>query len=235
MYSPVPFDVRALGFQAHDVLLGQLQLGRVFDRDDPLLVGDEIAQAIEQRGLAGAGAAGDEDVPPPEHGRPQKLGRRAGHRALGDQIVDDQLPLGKLANRERRAAHRQRRDHGVHAAAVGEPGIDQRLRAVDAPADVGHDPLDDRFDHRVGDEPPAGVLQVAAALDVNVLPVDDHDFRHVRQPQQIFERPVAEDDVLQFLLEIPQGEVRLEALVDAVADRVPRRPELLLHGVDALR
>ena len=106
---------------------------------------------------------------PAEHGRPQKLGRRAGHRALGDQVVDDQLPLGELANRERRAAHGQRRDHRVHAAAIGKAGIHQRLRAIDAPAHVGHDPLDDRFDHGVGNEPPAGVLQVAVALDVNVL------------------------------------------------------------------
>ena len=171
---------------------------------------------------------------PPEHGRPQKLGRRAGHRALGDQVVDDHLPLGEFANRERRAAHGQRRDHGVHAAAVGEAGIDQRLRAVDPPADVGDDPLDDRFDHRVGNEPPAGVLQVAARARCRCAAVDDHDFRDVRQPQQIFERAVAEDDVLQLLLQMPQSQVRLEAFVDAVADRVPGRPELVLDRVDAL-
>ena len=105
--------------------------------------------------------------------RPSTAARRnsadgARHRALGDQVVDDHFPLGELADRERRAADGQRSDDRVDAAAVGEPGIDQRLRAIDAAADVGDDALDDRLDHRVGNEAAAGVLQIAVALDINV-------------------------------------------------------------------
>ena len=37
----------------------------------------------------------------------------------------------------------------------GKPGVDQRLALVDPPAHLGHDPLDDRLGHLVGDEPPA--------------------------------------------------------------------------------
>ncbi len=103
-----PFDVGGLRFQPHDVLFGELQLGRVFDRDDPLLIGNEIAEAIEQRRFAGARAAGDQDVFPSEHRGPQELGDRARHRPLGNEVVDDHLPLGKFADRERWAADRER-------------------------------------------------------------------------------------------------------------------------------
>ena len=50
------FDVGIFCFHPHDVFLGQLQLGRIFDRDDPLLIWNEIAQAVEQCGLARASA-----------------------------------------------------------------------------------------------------------------------------------------------------------------------------------
>ena len=51
------FDVRRPRFQADDVVLLQLQFGRVLDRDDALVVRDEARQRVEQRRLTGAGAA----------------------------------------------------------------------------------------------------------------------------------------------------------------------------------
>ena len=54
------FDVRRARFQPHDVLLLELQFGRVFDRDDALVVRNEARQRVEQRRFAGAGAAGDD-------------------------------------------------------------------------------------------------------------------------------------------------------------------------------
>ena len=62
---PVPFDIRRAGLQAHHMGLLQLQLGRVLDGDDPLVVRNEAGQDIEHGGLAGAGTAGDEHVEPP--------------------------------------------------------------------------------------------------------------------------------------------------------------------------
>src|SRR6478752_230326 len=62
-------DVRGPGFQRHDVLLAELQLGRVLDRHDPLVVRDEGGEDVERRGLARAGAAGHEDVEPGLHAR----------------------------------------------------------------------------------------------------------------------------------------------------------------------
>src|SRR5574341_1405696 len=46
--------------EAYDVVLAQQELGRVLDRHDPLVVGDEARDHVEQRRLAGARAARDE-------------------------------------------------------------------------------------------------------------------------------------------------------------------------------
>ena len=52
-----PFDVRGSRFEAQHVRLPQLQFGRVFDRYDALLFGNEAGQDVEQRRFAAAGAA----------------------------------------------------------------------------------------------------------------------------------------------------------------------------------
>ena len=57
-------DVGRAGLQPDHVGLAELELGRVLDRDDPLGGRDERRQDVEQRRLAGAGAARDEDVEP---------------------------------------------------------------------------------------------------------------------------------------------------------------------------
>ena len=57
-------DVGRAGLQPDHVRLAQLELGRVLDGDDPLGGRDERGQDVEQRRLAGAGAAGDQDVEP---------------------------------------------------------------------------------------------------------------------------------------------------------------------------
>ena len=44
-------DVGRAGLQADPVLLGQLQLGRVLNAEDPLVIRNEVAEHVEQRGL----------------------------------------------------------------------------------------------------------------------------------------------------------------------------------------
>ena len=56
------FDVGRTRFERNRCSWLSLQLGGVFDRDDALAVRNEIRQHVEQRRLAGAGAAGDDDV-----------------------------------------------------------------------------------------------------------------------------------------------------------------------------
>ena len=61
--------VRRARLERDDVRLLELQLGGVLDGDDALVVGDRRRQDVEQRRLARAGAAGDEDVAPRDHAR----------------------------------------------------------------------------------------------------------------------------------------------------------------------
>jgi hypothetical protein len=55
-------DVGRPRLEPRDVLLVELQLGGVLDRDDALALGDEAREHVQQRRLAGAGAAADEHV-----------------------------------------------------------------------------------------------------------------------------------------------------------------------------
>src|SRR5215211_2382281 len=54
------FDVGRTRIQTDDVLLTELRLGRVLDRDDSLVVWDEGREDVEHRRLAGTGAVGDD-------------------------------------------------------------------------------------------------------------------------------------------------------------------------------
>jgi hypothetical protein len=62
VHLALALDVGRAGLQPHHVRLLQLQLGRVLDGDDALVVRDERRQDVQQRRLAGAGAARDQDV-----------------------------------------------------------------------------------------------------------------------------------------------------------------------------
>jgi pilus assembly protein CpaF len=59
-----------------------------------------------------------------------------------DELVEREQTR-EAADRQRRALQRQRRDDHVHALAGGQAGVDHRARLVDAPADPGHDAVDD--------------------------------------------------------------------------------------------
>ena len=60
------FDVRRARLEPRDVLLVQLQFGRVFDRDDALAVADESGEHVQERRIAGAGLVAD-SVPEREY------------------------------------------------------------------------------------------------------------------------------------------------------------------------
>ena len=55
-------DIGRARLETHDVRLLELQFGRVLAGDDALVVLDVAGQAVEQRRLARAGAAGDQHV-----------------------------------------------------------------------------------------------------------------------------------------------------------------------------
>ena len=62
MIAPRPFDVRRSGFEANDVVLLELQFGRVLNGHDTVRIGNEARQRVEKRRFARARAAGDDDV-----------------------------------------------------------------------------------------------------------------------------------------------------------------------------
>src|SRR5262245_8540337 len=194
------FDVWRPRFQSHDVLLLELQFGRVFDRDDALVIRNEARQRVKQRRFAGARATRDDHV-------------RAGldlpfqqHHHLGRQCLEIQqvLELQRIAaestNGNRRAVQRQRRNDRVHAAAVGQTRIDHRADFIDATADLRHDAVDDLQQVRVVAKLNWRPLHLAAALDVDILrPVDQN---------------IADRMVLEQHLQRPQAKGLVEHLLD---------------------
>ena len=57
-------------------------------------------------------------------------------------------------------------------------------------------------------------------LDVDLVAADDHDFGDRRRPQQVLQRPEAEDRVLEVLLQRAEDEVLAQLVVQVRADQV---------------
>ena len=77
--------------------------------------------------------------------------------------------LRELADRDDRPDQRQRLDDGVDARAVGQSRVDARARLVDPPAERRDDPVDDAQDVLVVEEDAVDPLDLALALDVDVV------------------------------------------------------------------
>ena len=223
------FDVGRPGFQPHHVGLLQLQFGGVLAGDDALVVFDELGQAVQQRGLAGTGTAGDQHVAADAADDLQDLGAFRRDRAELDELVERQLVLLELTNGERGAVDRQRRHDGVDARAVGEAGVADRRGFVDAPADLADDALADVEQLLVVAEADAGLLDLAGDFDEHRAGAVDHDVGDVVARQQRLQRTVAEHvvaDVVEqlFLLGDRHHDVLdRDDLVDDVADFLARR------------
>ena len=178
--------------QAHDVALPQRQLGGVLDRHDPLAFGDEAREDVEQRRLAGAGAARHEDVQPRADRTLQEVEHRCGQRLAVDEVAGAEPVGAEPADRHRRAVERQRRDDHVDARSVLQPGVDHRARLVDAPADGADDPLDDLHQVLVVAEDDVGLFDPSFALDVDLVGAVDQDVGDRRVLEQQLERAQAE-------------------------------------------
>ena len=223
------FDVGRPGFQPHHMGLLQLQFGGVFAGDDAFVVFDELGQAVQQRGLAGAGTAGDQHVAADAADDLQDFRAFRRDRAELDQLIQRQLVLLELTNGERGAVDRQRRHDGVDAGAVGETGVADRRGFVDAPADLADDALADVEQLLVVAEADAGLLDLAGDFDEHRAGAVDHDVGDVVARQQRLQRTVAEhvvaDVVEQFFLlgDRHHDVLDRDDLVDDVADFLARR------------
>ncbi len=81
---------------------------------------------------------------------------------------------------------------GVHAAAVGQPGIDHRRAFVDPPTDASRDPLDDS-DQVIGiAKMNVGLFQSSEPFDVDLIGAIHQNVGHGRIGHQRRQRPDAE-------------------------------------------
>ena len=193
MTSPRPSTLRRPRLERDDVRLLQPQLRVVLDGDDPLARRHRGRERVEQRRLAGAGAAGDHDVELRAHERAQQRLGRAVERAEPDELLEREQAR-EAADRDRRAVQRERRDDHVDALAARQPRVDHRARLVDAPVDLRDDPVDRLVELRLVAEADVGALQPAVALDEDLVGPVDHDLRHGRVGEQRLEH--AEPDRL---------------------------------------
>ena len=159
-------DVRRARLEPQHVLLVQLELGGVLDGDDALVLGDERRDDVEGGRLARAGTTGDDDVPAPDDAGLEEVAHRRRDGAEGDQVGVGERVLRELADGEHRAVERHGPDDGVDARAVGQPGVDQRARLVDAAADATDDLVDDAAQVRLVGEPGVDRVDLARPLDV---------------------------------------------------------------------
>ena len=174
------------------MLLLELQLGRILDGDDALVIRDGVGQHVEQRGLARAGTAGDQDVEADFDGSGQDLGESGRESAESDQIGHTIRVCGEPPDGDDGPVQRERRNDRVDARAVRKAGVHHRRRFVDAPPDPGHDTVDDLHQMRVAMKGRVRPFELAAALDVNVSRPVDEDVGYDGVLHQRLEWPEAE-------------------------------------------
>ena len=103
------FQVGRAGFQPHHMRLLQLEFGGVLAGDDAFFGVDIGGHAIEQRGLARTGTAGNQDVAAAAADHLQHARAVGADRAELDQVLQLQLVLLELTDGEGGAVQAQRR------------------------------------------------------------------------------------------------------------------------------
>src|SRR6185312_13008924 len=145
-------DVRGPRLERDHVLLLELELRRVLDRDDPLDPRNERRHRVQRGRLTRARTARDQDVELPVDAGREELRCLWGDRPEVDQVVHRVRVAGELPDREGGAPERERWNDRVDTRAVGQARVHHRRRLVDAAADRGDDLVDDAHQMRVVEE-----------------------------------------------------------------------------------
>ena len=111
---------------------------------------------------------------------------------MRDQVGGREPARPEAADGQHRAVERERREHDVHARAVGQPGVAQRLGLVGAAAERGEDALDHVAQLGLAREPHVGLREPAAALDPHGRGPAHEDLVDAGVAQQRLERPEAD-------------------------------------------
>ncbi len=206
----------------------QLQFRGVLAGDDAFVLVDIVGQAVQQRGLAGARSARNQDVAADPADDLQDLRAFRGDRTELDKLIKRQLVLLELTNGECRAIDGQRRHDGVDAGAVGETRVADRRGFVDTAADLADDALADVEKLLIVAEADAGLLDLACDFDENRAGAVHHDVGDVVARQQRLERSVAQNvvaDVVEQFFLLGNGHhdvLDRDDLVDDIADFLAR-------------
>ena len=119
-------------------------------------------QGIGKRGLAGTGAAGDQDVLALMHGAAQELGLTGSQDAVGHILIQANDAHGALAQREGRPWRGRRQDALEAFAGFRQFGGQERLAAMHLRTDMGGDGADISVD-----EAASGLIERFEALDTD--------------------------------------------------------------------
>ena len=180
------------------MFLLQLEFGRVFDGDDALIGRDEAGEDVQQGGLAGPGAAGDEDVQFGHRHGLQDLPDFRGEAAFLNQVLQGGALHGKPPDTKHGPVQGQGRDDGVDPGAVGQPGIHHGDGLIDAAPHVTDDLIDDFQEVLIILEPDIRQFQTATPFDVHLIVAVYQDIRNGRVGQQRFQGAQTQDLELQF-------------------------------------
>ena len=169
------FDVCGAALEAHDVRLAQAKLRCVLDRDHPLRLIDERGEGVEQRRLARAGPATDQDAAARSHRGGELVVELIRERSQLNQLPGPRPNRREPPYRQRRAVHRERRDDDMHPRAVLQAGVHHRAELVHPSTKRRQDPLDRVTQRLLRGEAHIGPLDPAAAFHVDaVVPVHHH-------------------------------------------------------------
>src|ERR1700730_2896068 len=124
----------AAGFKPNEILLRQLNLGRVFDDEHSFILRNEFSEDRKQSRFSSACSAADQDVLAREDIVFQVVREGAIKSAFANQVFHLEVAGVELANRERHAGEAARRDHRGDAAAIGEARVENGLRFRDVVA-----------------------------------------------------------------------------------------------------
>ena len=96
-----------------------LDLGGIFDDDDPLIIRNESRQDIEQCGFSRTGAATNQDVSLLNNLIFKLGGQALGQGADSNEVVDGEVPRVEFANGEGDPVDTAGWNDGSHTAAIG--------------------------------------------------------------------------------------------------------------------
>ena len=170
-----------------------MQFGGVFDGDDALVLRNESGKHIQQRGLASASPARDENVQPPLHHAGEHFQHGFGQSLIFDHVARGHRIAPESPNREYWTIQSERRDDGIYTGAIGQARVHHGRTFVYTAAYARNNAVDDLHQMLVVFEAEPRYFQAPRTFDVNLVVAIDQNVGNGGIGQQRLERAQAED------------------------------------------